>query len=86
LSNLNKLQRKQTTQYRGQLVEVEVELQGKLVALSKNLALTKGERENNVFEDANNLLDRVLMKENMKLALKRVIANKGSHGVDKMRS
>lgn len=85
LNNSNKLQRKQTTQQRGRLVEVEVELQGKQGALSDNLMLTKRERENNVFEDTNNLLDRVLMKENMKLALKRVIANKGSHGIDKMR-
>lgn len=66
-------------------MEVEVELQGKQGAPSNNLVLTKREREDNVFEDTNNLLDRVLMKENMKLALKRVVANKGSHGVDKMR-
>lgn len=85
MSNSNKLQRKQTTQYRGHLAEVEVELQGMQGALSNSLALTKRERENNVFEDTNNLLDRVLMKENMKLAFKRVVANKGSHGVDKMR-
>ncbi|NFO99284.1 group II intron reverse transcriptase/maturase, partial [Clostridium botulinum] len=51
MNNSNKLQRKQTTQYRGRLVEVEVELQGKRGAQSNNLALAKGERENNVVDD-----------------------------------
>jgi hypothetical protein len=45
LNNSNKLQRKQTTQYRGRLVEVGVELRGKQRALRKSLALAKGERE-----------------------------------------
>lgn len=65
-------------------MEVEVELQGKQGAVSNDLALTKRERENDVFEDTNNLLYRVLTKENMKLALNRVIANKGGRGGDKI--
>ncbi|MCD3355323.1 group II intron reverse transcriptase/maturase, partial [Clostridium botulinum D/C] len=85
MNNSNKLQRKQTTQYRDRLVEVEVELQGKRGAQSNNLALAKGERENNVVDDANNLLEKVLARKNMLKAMKRVVANRGSHGIDGMR-
>ncbi len=77
--------KKQTTQNRGHLVEVGVELRGKQGALSDKLALTKRERENNVLGDTSSLLDKVLARENMLLAMKRVIRNKGSHGVDGMR-
>jgi group II intron reverse transcriptase/maturase len=66
-------------------VEVEVELQDKQGTLSKNLALPKGERENDVNDETSSLLDRILSRENMLMALKRVVANKGSHGVDGMR-
>lgn len=86
MNNLSKLQRKQTTQYRGRPVEVEVELQGKQGALSNDLALSERERENNVIDDTSNLLDRVLARDNMLIAMKRVIANKGSHGVDGMKT
>lgn len=77
--------KKQTTQYRGRLAEVEVELQGKHGALSEELALTKRERENDVLDDTSSLLERILARENMILAMKRVIRNKGSHGIDGMR-
>lgn len=76
--------KKQTTQYRGHLVEVEVELQDKQGALNENLAFTKRERENNESDDTSNLLDRVVERKNMLSAMKRVISNKGSHGVDGM--
>lgn len=46
------------------------------------MALTQGERENNVTEDTSNLLEKILSRDNMLKALKRVVANKGSHGVD----
>lgn len=59
LNNSNKLQRKQTTQYRGRLVEVGVELRGKQRALRKSLALAKGERENNVVDDTSNLIEKI---------------------------
>ncbi len=77
--------KKQTTQNRGHLVEVGVELRVKQGALSVDLASAKGERENNALNDTSSLLERILARENMLLALKRVIANKGSHGVDGMR-
>lgn len=47
-------------------MEVEVELQGKQEVLSYNLVFSKREREANVFKI--HLLDRVLMKENMKFS------------------
>lgn len=85
MNNSNYLQRKQTTQYGGRLVEVEVELQGKQGALSKSLGLPKRERENDVIDESNSLLDRILSRENMLMAYKRVTANKGSHGIDGMK-
>ena len=86
LNNSNKLQGKQTTQYRGRLVEGEVELQDKRGAQSNNLALAKRERENNVIDDTDNLLEMILARENMLKAMKRVVANKGSHGIDGMKT
>lgn len=85
LINSKNRNKKQTTQYGGHLAEVEVELQGKQGALNEDLAFTKRERENNELDDTSNLLDRVLERENMLVAMKRVISNKGSHGVDNMR-
>lgn len=49
------------------------------------MALAKEERENNVVDDTSNLLDRILARENMLKAMKRVVANKGSHDVDGMK-
>ncbi|MGI6330341.1 MAG: group II intron reverse transcriptase/maturase [Zhaonellaceae bacterium] len=66
-------------------MEVGVELRVKQGALSVDLASAKGERENNALNDTSSLLERILARENMLLAMKRVIANKGSHGVDGMR-
>lgn len=73
LINSENQNKKQTTQYRGRLVEVEVELQDKQGALNENLAFTKRERENDELDDTSNLLDKVLERENMLIAMKRVI-------------
>ncbi len=43
-----------------------------------------GSRENNVSECTNRLLEKILDRHNLNLAYKRVMANKGSHGVDGM--
>ena len=80
-----KLQRKQKTQYRDQLVEVEVELQGKSKVPSNSMVLPNRESVNDEAFDTNILLEKVLERNNMLLALKRVISNKGSHGVDGMK-
>lgn len=67
-------------------MEIEVELQDKQGALSNNLALAKRERENNVIVDTSNLLDKILARDNMLKAMNRVIDNKGSHGIDGMKT
>ena len=85
MNNLEQLQRKQTTKYLGRLEEVEVEIRGSQGALSDVLGNSKRERENDVLIDTSDLLDRILSRDNMLKAMKRVIANKGSHGVDDMK-
>ena len=80
-----KLQRKQKTQYRDQVVEVEVELQGKSKLQSNFMVLPNRESVNDETFDTSMLLEEVLERNNMLLALKRVISNKGSHGVDGMK-
>jgi len=85
LKDLEQSQRKQTTKYLGRLEEVEVELLGNQGALSDILGNSKRERENDELTETSNLLDKILARENMLSAMKRVIANKGSHGVDGMK-
>lgn len=80
-----KLQRKQKTQYRDQVVEVEVELQGKSKVQSNFMVLPNRESVNDETFDTSMLLEEVLERNNMLLALKRVISNKGNHGVDGMK-
>lgn len=79
------IQQKQTTSKEGRPVEAGVELRGKQEAPSIPVAETKREREAGVIDDTSNLLERILARDNMLKAMKRVIANKGSHGVDNMR-
>ncbi|MGL4847988.1 MAG: group II intron reverse transcriptase/maturase [Clostridium sp.] len=81
-----KLQRKQKTQYGDQVVEVEVELQGKSKVQSNSRVLPNRESVNDEAFDTSRLLEDVLERNNMLLALKRVISNKGSHGVDGMKT
>jgi len=85
LDKSKKLQRKQKTQYRDQVVEVEVELQGKSKVQSNFMVLPNRESVNDETFDTSMLLEEVLERNNMLLALKRVISNKGSHGVDGMK-
>jgi group II intron reverse transcriptase/maturase len=82
--NSNKLQRRQTTKYIGRLEEVEVELRDNQGASSNLMGKTKRERENGELVDTSNLLENILLRQNMLEAMKRVIRNKGSHGVDGM--
>ena len=85
LDKSKKLQRKQKTKYIDQLMEVEVELQGKSKVPSNSMVLPNRESVNDETFDTSRLLDEVLERHNMLLALKRVIGNKGSHGVDGMK-
>ena len=84
MNNLEQLQRKQTTKYLGRPEEVEVELLGNQGALSDVFGDSKRERENDERTDTSDLLDKILARDNMLKAMKRVIANKGSHGADGM--
>lgn len=85
MDNSIKSQPKQTTKYLGRLEEVGVELQGNQGALSDIVGNPKGERENDGLTETSNLLEKILSRENMIEAMKRVIKNRGSHGVDNMR-
>lgn len=80
-----KLQRQQKTQYGDQMMEVEVELQGKSKVPSKSMVLPNRESVNDETFDTSRLLEQVLERNNMLSALKRVISNKGSHGIDGMK-
>jgi len=86
LDKSKKLHRKQKTQYRDQLMEVEVELQGKSKVPSNSMVLPNRESVNDGTFDTSRLLEEVLERNNMLLALKRVISNKGSYGVDGMKT
>ena len=66
-------------------MEVEVELQGKSTVPSNSMVLPNRESVNDEAFDTSRLLEEVLERNNMLLALKRVISNKGSHGVDGMK-
>jgi RNA-directed DNA polymerase len=62
--------------------EVGVELRGNVEALSKSPASERRKNDNQKVEE--DLLERILNRDNLNLAYKRVKANKGSHGVDGM--
>lgn len=66
----------------GCLQEIRVEPRGNVGVRSISSTLEKGRNDGN--EYAGGMLERILDRENMNLAYKRVKANKGSHGVDGM--
>jgi RNA-directed DNA polymerase len=75
----------QTTSYReGWSCEVGVELQDNMRAHSISAAFEGGKDDGKLY--ANNLLERILHRDNMNAAYKRVKSNKGSHGVDGMKA
>lgn len=82
LKNVNKVQ---TTEYSGYPVEVELETRDKQGVHSVASVIPKVEIENRAIISTNNLLEKVLARDNMLLAMNRVISNKGSHGVDGMK-
>ena len=79
LKNVNKVQ---TTEYSGYHVEIKLETGNKHGVHSVALVLPKVEIENHAIISTNNLLDKILARDNMYRAMQRVIKNKGSHGVD----
>jgi group II intron reverse transcriptase/maturase len=67
-------------------VEVEVELRDKQKMPSNSMALSNRESVDDESFDTSKLLEEVLERNNMLQALQRVLRNKGSHGVDGMKT
>jgi len=84
LNDSQDVQRKQTTSYgyEGSPQEVGVELQDTAEALSTPPASTRDENDRQESKEA--LLEKILLRDNLNRAYKRVVANGGSHGVDGM--
>jgi RNA-directed DNA polymerase len=84
LKETREILRKQNTScgHEGLTREVGVEPRGNVEALSKSA--TSERRRNGIQRTEEDLLERILSRDNLNLAYKRVKANKGSHGVDGM--
>jgi group II intron reverse transcriptase/maturase len=74
------IQRLQKTEYTGYLDEDSVEHENKQGVHRVSPAVPEGETSAEEY----GTLERILSRENMQKAYKRVVANKGSHGVDGM--
>jgi RNA-directed DNA polymerase len=85
LKDSREIQRKQTTSrgHEGLLGEVGVERRDSAEVPSISPASKRG--RNDMQEVEEDLLERILSRDNLNLAYKRVKANKGSHGVDGMK-
>lgn len=84
MKNSMGIQKLQTTSYReGWSCEVGVELQDSMGVHSISTAFDRRKDDGKLYAD--NLLERILERENLNSAYKRVKSNKGSHGVDGMK-
>lgn len=84
MKNSREIQKLQTTSYREDWsCEVGVEIQDSMRVHSISTAFDRRKDDGKPY--ANNLLERILDRDNMNAAYKRVKSNKGSHGVDGMR-
>lgn len=84
MKNSREIRKLQKTSYKeGWTWQVEVELQETMGVHSVSTALES--RQDDGKRYANKLLEEILDSNNLKLAFKRVKANKGSHGVDGMK-
>jgi len=77
------MQPKQTTSNEGSLSEIGLEVRDTARALSVSPA-SSGTR-NGLAEDGQQLMEKILARDNMTKAYKRVKANRGSHGPDGMK-
>lgn len=78
-TNMNRIQKTKNLDW---LVEVELEIQGKQGVYSALSATSQPKAESEF--DTENLLEKIVDKRNFFDAYKRVVANKGSHGIDGM--
>jgi RNA-directed DNA polymerase len=83
LKNSNEIRKLQKTQYRDWLYEEGVELRGSKGEHSNPSAFEKGKDDESAYDDV--LLEKILDRDNLNNAFKRVKSNKGSHGVDGMK-
>lgn len=84
MNNSKKIQRKQKIPTGSHLVEERAELRLKQEAQRKETALSKRESGNDVKVDTNHMMMRILERDNLIRAYKRVKSNKGRPGVDGM--
>lgn len=82
MSDSNQQQRKQKTSNEGYLREKRLETERVLGAPSCEMASPCGKTKQKTSTEY--LLERIVHKENMNKAVKRVVKNKGSHGIDGM--
>ena len=84
MKNSKEIRRLQKTSYKeGWTYDVGVELRDNMGAHSISSAFENGEDDGKQY--ANNLLEKILDRNNLNLAYKKVVSNKGSHGVDGMK-
>ncbi|URZ03666.1 reverse transcriptase family protein [Clostridium felsineum] len=84
MKNSKEIQELQTTSYKeGWSCEIRVELQNSMRVHSISTAFNERKDNGKLYET--NLLERILYRQNMNLAYKRIKSNKGSHGVDGMK-
>lgn len=76
------MRRKQTTSYEGYFQEVRLETRDNGKVHSISTALEDGRNDENAYADK--LLERILSRTNMNMAYRKVMRNKGSHGIDGM--
>ena len=82
MNNSREIRRKQTTSYGGYSQEVKLETgdNGKVQSISSALE----NRRNDESADSNSLMEEIFTRTNMNDAYRRVVRNKGSHGIDGM--
>lgn len=81
LKDSKDIQRQQKTSYEGSSAKDRLETEGMHGVPSISLASSKETSS----ADSDNLMEKILSRENMVMALKRVEKNRGSHGVDGMK-
>lgn len=84
MKNSKGIRKLQKTSYKEDWTwQVEVELQETMGVHSISTAFESGKDDGKLY--TNNLLEKILDSENLRLAFRRVKSNKGSHGVDGMK-
>lgn len=84
MKNSKEIRKLQTTSYsEGWSCEVGMEIRDNMKAHSVSTAFDRRKDDGKLY--ANGLLEKILERNNLNIAYKRVKSNKGSHGVDRMK-